>query len=83
MDVNCCVNTHTLNPSCLPEKARSINLLERFFRSLETAQSSRMIRVFVPEKRSDTDVRRSLISSELLESGDKTKNRLSPRANPR
>ena len=49
IDVNCCVNTKTDKPLCLPENANSINLFERFFRSLDTAQSSRMINVFVPE----------------------------------
>ena len=49
IDVNCCVNTQTDKPLCPPENANSINLFERFFRSLDTAQSSRMIQVFVPE----------------------------------
>ena len=47
IEVNCCVNTQTDRPLCLPENANSINLFERFFRSLDTAQSSRMIHVLI------------------------------------
>ena len=50
IEVSCCVNTQTDKLLCLPENANSINLFDRFFRSLDTAQSSRMINVFVPEK---------------------------------
>ena len=45
IEVNYCVNTQTDKPLCLPENANSINLFDRFFRSLDTAQSSRMINV--------------------------------------
>ena len=50
---NCCVNnTQTDKPSCLAENTRLINLFERFFKSLDTAQSSKIIKVFVPENKS-------------------------------
>ena len=80
MDVSCWVSTLTESPSCLPENARLINLFDRCFRSLDTAQSSKMIKVFVPENRDAQSVNNSLISSELLASGDNTMNRESPQA---
>ena len=63
IDVNCSVNTQTDKPLCLPEKANSINLFERFFRSLDTAQSSRMIKVFVPENNTVQRFNNSSISA--------------------
>ena len=52
-----------------PRNARFINLFDRFFKSLDTAQSSKIIKVLVPENKSAHSCRMSLISSQLLASG--------------
>ena len=83
IEVSCCVKTQTDKPACLPENARLINLLVRFLRSLYTAQSSSIINVFVPEKKSSQIPSKSFISSTLLASGESTTKRLPPLANPR
>ena len=78
--VNCCVNTHTEKPSCLPENANLINSLLLFLISFVTAQSSKIIRVFVSENTILQSFNISCISSSLF--GKNTKNLLSPHANP-
>ena len=82
IEVSCCVKTQTDKPACLPENARLINLLVLFLRSFDTAQSSSIINVFVPEKKSSQIPSKSFISSTLLASGESTTKRLSPLANP-
>ena len=71
IEVSCCVKTQTDKPACLPENARLINLLVRFLRSFDTAQSSSIINVFLPEKKSSQIPSKSFISSTLLASGGK------------
>ena len=72
IEVSCCVKTQTDKPACLPENARLINLLVLFLRSFDTAQSSSIINVFVPEKKSSQIPSKSFISSTLLASGEST-----------
>ena len=80
MLVSCCVNTQTDIPSCLPENANLMNSLLRFCSSFDTAQSSKIINVFVPLNNVLHACSNSSSSSKSV--GQNTKNRRSPRANP-
>ena len=81
MLVSCCVKTQTDNPSCLPENASLMNSLLLFFSSFDTAQSSKIISVFVPLNKVLHACSNSSTCSKST--GQNTKNRGSPRANPR
>ena len=75
--------TQTDKPSCFPENASLMKLLERFFKSLDTAQSSNIRRVLLSENKSAHSIKMSLISSQLLASGESTNRRLSFSTKPR
>ena len=80
MLVSCCFKTQTDSPSCLPENARFMNSLLLFFKSFDTAQSSKIISVLVPLNVVLHNCSNSSTSSKPL--GQNTKNLGSPRANP-